>query len=120
MRIQASCSESNFEHNELIGNSFDIATNGSLVLNTFNSNYWDKYDGYDLDKNGIGDVPYYPVSLFSVVSEKTPTTMILFHSLLSRLMDQAEKVMPSIIPDQLRDNTPVMKINSLPGKSAGR
>ena len=109
MRIQASCSGSIIEHNNFIGNTFDIATNGTLVLNKFDGNYWDKYDGYDMDKNGEGDVPYYPVSLFSIVIEKTPTAMILFHSLLSRVMDQAEKVMPSIIPDQLRDNSPLMK-----------
>jgi nitrous oxidase accessory protein len=109
MRIQASCAESSFEHNNFIGNTFDVATNGTLVLNKFDGNYWDKYDGYDLDKNKTGDVPYYPVSLFSVVTEKTPTAMILFHSLLSRVMDQAEKVMPSIIPDQLRDNAPLMR-----------
>jgi nitrous oxidase accessory protein len=41
-----------------LGNTFDVSTNGSLVLNEFNGNYWDKYDGYDLDKNKIGDVPY--------------------------------------------------------------
>jgi nitrous oxidase accessory protein len=64
-----------------------VATNGTMVLNTFNGNYWDKHDGYDLDRNGIEDVPYYPVSLFSVVTEKTPTTMILFHSLISKVMD---------------------------------
>src|SRR6185437_2224286 len=109
MRVQASCSGSAIEHNNFIGNTFDIATNGTLVLNNFDGNYWDKYDGYDLDKNNTGDVPYYPVSLFSVVIEKTPTAMILFHSLLSHVMDQAEKVMPSIIPDQLRDNSPLMK-----------
>jgi nitrous oxidase accessory protein len=109
MRITSSCSESVFEDNNFINNTFDVATTGTLVLNTFNNNFWDKYDGYDLDKNGTGDVPYYPVSLFSVVSEKNPETMILFHSLLSKVMDQAEKVMPSVIPDQLKDNTPRMK-----------
>jgi nitrous oxidase accessory protein len=27
-------------------------------------NYWDKYEGYDLDKNKIGDIPYHPLSLY--------------------------------------------------------
>jgi len=40
------------------------------VLNTFNHNYWDKYDGYDLNKDRTGDVPYRPVSLFSMIAEK--------------------------------------------------
>ena len=33
----------------------------------FDKNYWSNYTGYDLDKNGIGDVPYRPVKLFSYI-----------------------------------------------------
>ncbi len=109
VRIQASCSGSNFVENDFIGNSFDVATNGTLVMNAFNHNYWDKYDGYDLDKDGIGDVPYYPVSVYSVVTEKIPVAMILYRSLLSDIMDQVEKVLPTAIPDKLKDDHPMMK-----------
>lgn len=108
-RVQASCSGSAFIGNNFIGNSFDIATNGTMMLNTFDRNYWDKYDGYDLDKNNTGDVPYYPVSVYSVVTEKIPVAMILYRSLLTDIMDQVEKVMPTIIPDKLKDNNPMMK-----------
>jgi len=109
VRVQASCSGSDFIGNNFIGNSFDVATNGTMMLNTFDKNYWDKYDGYDLNKNNTGDVPYYPVSVFSVVTEKIPVAMILYRSLLTDIMDQVEKVMPTIIPDKLKDNNPMMK-----------
>lgn len=109
LRVQASCSGSNFIQNNFIGNSFDVATNGTLMLNFFNNNYWDKYDGYDLDKNNIGDVPYYPVSVYSVISEKIPSAMILYHSFLTDIMDKVEKVMPTMIPDKLKDDNPMMK-----------
>jgi nitrous oxidase accessory protein len=109
VRVQASCSGSNFIQNNFIGNSFDVATNGTMMLNNFDKNYWDKYDGYDLDKNNIGDVPYYPVSVYSVVTEKIPSAMILYHSLLTDIMDQVEKVLPTIIPDKLKDDHPMMK-----------
>jgi nitrous oxidase accessory protein len=79
------------------------------MLNTFNENYWDKYDGYDLDKNKIGDVPYYPVSMYAVVTERIPNAMILYRSFLTDIMTQVEKLMPSVIPDNLRDDRPVMK-----------
>ena len=108
-RIEASCSGSDIIENNFIGNSFDVATNGTLMLNNFNRNYWDKYDGYDLDKNHIGDVPYYPVSVYSVLTEKIPVAMILYHSLLTDILDQVEKVMPTIIPDKLKDDHPMMK-----------
>ena len=112
IKVQASCMDNELVSNNFLGNTFDISTNGSLVLNTFNSNYWDKYEGYDLDKNGTGDVPYHPLSLFAVLTEKNPSSMLLFRSFMITLLDKSEKVLPSITPDNFIDNTPLMK--SLP------
>jgi len=112
MKIQASCMDNEIVNNNYLKNTFDISTNGSLVLNTFNSNYWDKYEGYDLDKNGVGDVPYHPLSLFAVLTEKNASTMLLYRSFMITLLDKSEKVLPSITPDNFIDKTPLMK--SLP------
>ena len=108
MKIQASCMENEIKNNNFVGNTFDISTNGSLVLNTFNSNYWDKYEGYDLDKNGVGDVPFHPLSLFAVLTENNPSAMLLFRSFMITLLDKSEKVLPSITPDNFVDKTPLM------------
>lgn len=108
-RITASSTDNVIEKNNFLSNSFDVATNGTMMLNRFSRNYWDKYDGYDLDRNGAGDVPYYPVSVYSVITEKIPTAMILYRSFLTNILDQVEKLMPSIIPDQLKDDEPEMK-----------
>jgi len=112
MKIQASCMENEIVNNNFLKNTFDISTNGSLVLNTFNANYWDKYEGYDLDKDGMGDVPYHPLSLFAVLIENTPSAMLLYRSFMITLLDKSEKVLPSITPDNFVDNKPLMK--SLP------
>ena len=86
-----------------------MSTNGTLFLSNFQHNYWDKYDGYDLDKNQLGDVPYRPISLFSVILEKNPTTLILFRSFIAVLLDKTEKNLPSLTPEQLKDEHPRMK-----------
>jgi nitrous oxidase accessory protein len=78
-------------------------------LNTFNGNYWDKYEGYDLDRNGTGDVPYRPVSLYSMIAERNPTTMMLFRSFMVSLLDKSEKIIPGITPESLKDDRPLMK-----------
>lgn len=109
MKIQASCMENEIVNNNYLKNTFDISTNGSLVLNTFNSNYWDKYEGYDLNKDSIGDVPYHPLSLFAVLTESNPSTMLLYRSFMISLLDKSEKVLPSITPDNFVDNSPLMK-----------
>lgn len=108
MKIQASCMDNTVTSNNFIGNTFDMATNGSLVLNTFNSNYWDKYEGYDLNCDLTGDVPYHPLSLFSMIVEKNPPAMILFRSFMVSLLDKSEKLIPSLTPDNFIDKTPRM------------
>jgi nitrous oxidase accessory protein len=110
MKIQASCDGNEILNNNFIANTFDMGTNGSLVLNSFDKNYWDKYEGYDLNKDGIGDVPYHPLSLFAVLSENTPSTMLLYRSFMITLLDKSEKVLPSITPDNFIDNKPLMKM----------
>lgn len=109
MKIQASCMDNEISFNNFLANTFDISTNGSLVLNHFNSNYWDKYEGYDLNKDGIGDVPFHPLSLFAVLTENNPSAMLLFRSFMITLLDKSEKVLPSITPDNFIDETPYMK-----------
>ncbi len=109
MKVQASCMDNTITKNNYIGNTFDVGTNGSLVLNTFNGNYWDKYEGYDLNKDGIGDIPYRPVSLFSMILEKMPPAMALFRSFMVTILDKTEKIIPSITPENLKDDTPLMK-----------
>jgi len=109
MRIQASSMDIKVDSNNFQSNTFDMGTNGSLVLSKFSRNYWDKYEGYDLNRDYIGDVPYRPVSLFSMITESNPIVMVLFRSLISILIDKAERIIPSLTPEDLKDDTPAMK-----------
>lgn len=109
LKIQASCMDVTVSSNNFFGNTFDVGTNGTLVLNTFNGNYWDKYEGYDLNKDNTGDVPYRPISMYSVIIEKNPPAMILYRSVMVSLLDKTEKLIPSLTPENLKDETPCMK-----------
>lgn len=109
LKIQASCDNNLIQSNNFIGNSFDVATNGSRSLNKYDKNYWDKYEGFDLNRDGIGDVPYRPVSLYSMIVERNPSTMMLFRSFMITLLDKAEKVLPGMTPENLIDEQPLMK-----------
>jgi nitrous oxidase accessory protein len=109
VKIQASCEDNDFFYNNFLGNSFDVGTNGTMVLNKFDKNYWDKYEGYDINKDGIGDVPYHPVSMYSLIVEENPHTLMLFRSFAVQLLDKAEKAIPGLTPEKLADNKPMMK-----------
>lgn len=108
VKIDASCLDDTITTNNFLANSFDVATNGTLV-SSFSYNYWDKYEGYDLNKNNIGDVPYHPVSLFSMIVAENPSAMILFRSVMATMLDKVEKILPSLTPENLVDHYPYMK-----------
>lgn len=108
MRMQANCMDNTIFHNNFLGNTFDIATNGTLTLNHFDQNYWDKYEGYDLDKDDIGDVPFHPLSLYSVIVERNPPAMLLYRSFMITLLDKSEKIFPSLTPENFVDKRPRM------------
>lgn len=107
-RIMANSMDGTFTGNDFVGNAFDVVTNSRQNFNTFDANYWSAYRGYDLDRNGVGDVPYHPVRLFSLLVEKTPPATVLLGSLFVNIIDVTERVMPVFTPEALVDRNPRM------------
>lgn len=107
--IKSSSRTNRFTENNFIENSFDVTTDSPRNPNTFDGNYWSHYDGYDLERDGIGDVPYRPVSLFSVITQRQPESLILLRSIFITLLDTAERIMPVLTPQTLIDERPKME-----------
>lgn len=108
VKIMANAQDNVFTRNNFIGNSFDVATNSRHHFSTFEGNYWDEYEGYDLDRDGVGDVPFRPVRLFSLLIEQNEPALLLMRSLLVSLLDAAERVIPAITPETLIDHKPLI------------
>lgn len=109
VRLRASAHDSRFNANNFVGNSFDVATNSRQNYSSFSGNYWDAYRGYDLDRDGVGDVPFRPVRLFSLLVEQYEPSLVLLRSLLIDLLDAAERVIPALTPATLIDESPAMR-----------
>ena len=109
LRILSSSMGVTIDHNNFYGNSFDVTTNANRSYNAFFENYWESYQGYDLDHNGFGDVPYRPVRLFALTVENYPQTMILMRSPLEQFMDYAERILPIFTPKAIEDDRPLMR-----------
>ena len=109
VKISGACYKNNFHQNNFMYNSFDVSYNSKLNDNLFDYNYWSDYSGYDLDRDGVGDVPFRPVKLFSYIVNRTPETILLLRSFFIELLNFSEKVSPVFTPDELKDHHPQMK-----------
>lgn len=109
VRLMADALDNHFTNNQFVGNAFDVATNSRTVRSTFSGNYWDGYRGYDLDRDGRGDVPFHPVRFFALVVEKHPEALLLLRSPVLLVLDAAERVFPVLTPS-LADASPRMRL----------
>jgi nitrous oxidase accessory protein len=108
VRLMADAEDSHFTGNAFAGNAFDVATNSRTLQSDFAGNWWDAYTGYDLDRDGTGDVPFRPVRLFALVVERHPEALLMLRSPVTSLLDVAERVFPVLTP-RLADDRPLMR-----------
>lgn len=109
LRVLADAQDNRITGNAFTGNVFDVGTNSRQNYSTFAGNWFERYRGYDLDRDGRGDVPHAPVRLFALLVEQSPAALVLVRSLLVDLLDVAERVIPTLTPQTLRDEAPLMR-----------
>ncbi len=108
VRLMASAEDSHFTGNVFEANAFDVSTNSRTLNSDFAGNWWDAYRGYDLDRDGSGDVPFRPVRFFALVVERHPEALMMLRSPVTSLLDVAERVFPVLTP-ALADVRPLMR-----------
>ncbi len=109
IKFSGGCDDNEITLNNFIHNSLDLVVNTKLTNNRFHHNYWSNYSGYDLDKDGTGDIPHYPVKLFSFILEQAPEAIVLMRSLFVDLVNFAERVSPVFTPKEVKDQHPQMQ-----------
>ena len=109
VKLDANTLDGRFTRNNFIGNTFDVATNSRSTSTTFAGNYWQAYRGYDLDRDGVGDVPHHPVRLFSLIVARNEPALLLLRSVFVDLLDAAERALPALTPETLADARPSMR-----------
>ncbi len=109
VRLSGAADGGRFERNQFVGNAFDVVTSTRHAATHFSANFWDRYEGYDLDRDGRGDVPFRPVRLFGLIVEQHRGAIILLNSLLVDLLETAERVAPVLTPELPVDSMPLMR-----------
>ena len=109
VKLDASTVDGRMTRNNFVANTFDVASNSREPSTVLTGNYWDAYRGYDLNRDGVGDVPFRPVRLFSMIVEHHEPALLLLRSAFVDLLDAAERVMPALTPTRLADVRPAMR-----------
>lgn len=109
IKMRGSSADNEITNNNFMGNSFHVATDAGSSGNRYHHNYWDDYSGYDLDKDGVGDVPHRPVNLFSYLVSRIDESIILLRSSFIEVLNYAERVVPAVTPTDLQDEEPLMQ-----------
>ncbi|MBK8490147.1 MAG: nitrous oxide reductase family maturation protein NosD [Saprospirales bacterium] len=110
IQMTGGCIDNHFESNAFISNALDMVVSSNVNNNTFDGNYWSEYTGYDLDRDGYGDVPHRPVKLFSYITSQTPETIVLLRSFFVDLLNFSEKVSPVLTPANVTDQKPLIQM----------
>ena len=102
-----------FESNNFIDNLSPLQVVGRDTATQWNGpqtgNYWSDYDGYDLDADGIGDVPFKIQNVFERLEGNYPRLRIYLLSPASQAMALAEKGFPVIPGSREFDNRPLVR-----------
>jgi nitrous oxidase accessory protein len=105
------------ENNRLWGNHFeDNRIQVKYVQNLAQEwsergrgNFWSDYLGWDLDADGIGDIPFRPNDGVDVLLWKYPSARNLMSSPAVLLMRYVQRAFPVFTPPSVQDSHPLMK-----------
>jgi nitrous oxidase accessory protein len=108
LRILGNTDSNTIVRNDFLKNTFDLSTNATGNLNEISNNHWSRYQGLDLDRDGIGDLPYHPVQLSSALIETFSASVLLVNSFFFDILDELERFLPALTPASYVDPHPQM------------
>ena len=100
-----------FRNNVVKGNltSLAVRSRASAIKQTFDGNYWEDYEGFDRDGDGIGDTPYEVYAYADRIWMDVPLAQFFKGSPMLEFLDFLERLAPFTDPDVImRDPRPRM------------
>jgi nitrous oxidase accessory protein len=101
------------ERNRFKGNMTQVVVSGggkTANRNHWQDNYWEDYQGFDLDRDGIGDTPYELYSYADRIWMDVPPAQFFKGSPVLETLDFLERLAPFSEPNMLvRDQRPRMQ-----------
>jgi nitrous oxidase accessory protein len=91
------------------GNLSDVAYSGRAAVerNEWHGNYWDDYQGFDRDNDGVGDTPYELYAFADRVWMEIPNARFFKNAPALEMLDFLERLAPFSSPELLlKDDAP--------------
>lgn len=108
----SSCAGNETARNTFLNNDYPVALDMSRSDNRFDDgrvgNFWSENAPYDLNSDGISDIPYSPVSAFAFLSKQNPDISLLAKSPAVVAITVAERVFPALRPSDVVDRFPLV------------
>jgi len=119
-----------FRGNAFVENQEQVAVAGAGAdpeANLWQGNFWSDYAGYDVDGDGVGEIPYRAERLFEELVDRSPELRLFAHTPAARALDFAARALPVVRPrPKLVDGLPRMRapelagVPQLPARGGGR
>ncbi|MDH5736323.1 MAG: nitrous oxide reductase family maturation protein NosD, partial [Gammaproteobacteria bacterium] len=88
-------------------NQVSVSDGGTANRNKWDGNYWDDYQGFDLNKDAIGDTPYEYYSYADRIWMDVPGAEFFKGSPVLEVLDFLERLAPFSPPELvMKDNRP--------------
>ncbi len=110
--IFSSCAGNVVAENTFLHNDYPVSLDMRTTDNRFDDgrrgNFWSENAPYDLDGDGVSDIPYSPVTAFAFLSKQFPDLAILAASPAVTALTAAERVFPALRPSEAVDRYPLV------------
>jgi nitrous oxidase accessory protein len=113
IQLNGGCDENRFAANNFLGNLtellLDVSDLETLWADDEGGNHWSNYRGYDLDRNGLGDVPFSIQNVFQVLESDVPEVRFYLLSPAAEVLKAAEEGLPILRLGDAQDPAPRMR-----------
>ena len=106
-----------FENNFFKANISQVVVEGGKTANRnhWRGNFWDDYEGFDRDRDGVGDTPYEHIGYADRIWMDVPPAQFFKGSPMLEVLDFLERLAPFSEPDVIvRDDAPLMVASAEP------
>jgi nitrous oxidase accessory protein len=112
IQLNGGCDNNRFAGNNFIENLsdllLDVSDRDTEWSDGKSGNYWSRYGGYDLDRDGIGDVTFSIQNIFQVMETKVPEVRFYLMSPAAKVLELAERALPILRLGDAEDPLPLM------------